>query len=81
MTVKYRGFTIEAKREKALGGWSNVYFWAERDSDGLMALDGFTSAMDPVREILAGLKGRIDEAIATDGESECLDPKKWRGES
>jgi len=35
MKVNYKGFEINAEREKALGGWDNLYFYVMREIEEL----------------------------------------------
>ncbi len=71
MKVTYRGFEIEASRNRTLGGWSAVQFYIMRVTDGYILVEDHTEASDPVHSIIKGLKGRVDEAIRTRGQSEC----------
>jgi hypothetical protein len=70
--AKYRGHTITAERQRALGGWDNTYFHIVRDSDGLFLEDSFTTGSDAPRRLITALRHRVDECIETRGESECL---------
>lgn len=58
MKAIYRGIEIEAKREKCLGGWAEVYWSAYRVSDGYGVADGFGGGT--VRECFAALKTEVD---------------------
>jgi hypothetical protein len=58
MKAVYRGCDIEAKREQALGGWSEVYWSAYRQSDSYGIADGFGGGT--VRECFADLKREVD---------------------
>jgi len=64
MKVNYRGFEIDVKRERALGGWDNLYFSIIRLSDGYIMEDSFTTGDDTVREYIGYMKERIDAEIA-----------------
>ena len=70
MTVTYKGFEISARREKALGGWLNLYFHVMRVSDGWFMVDSFTEGSDKVRDFIGYLKGRVDAYLA-DPTVEC----------
>jgi hypothetical protein len=59
--IDYRGFELSAKRERALGGWDNLYFYAMRKADGWMMEDSFTSGDDTPKTYIDILKGRVDE--------------------
>jgi len=73
MIVYHRGYKIEVKRERALGGWDNAYFSIFRVEDGLCVEDSFTEAEDPIRDIVKLLRKRVDELIETKGKSEHLE--------
>lgn len=60
MKANYRGFEIEATRERALGGWSSIYYTVIRTSDGWFLSDGFTEAEDKIRDFIGYLKEDID---------------------
>jgi len=76
MKVIYRGFEIDVRRERALGGWDNLYFSIIRLSDGYILEDSFTTGEDTVRDYIGYMKERIDAEVAqnprllTDGELE-----------
>lgn len=38
--ASYKGFEIEVKRERCLGGWDMVYFSVSRNSDGTEMTSG-----------------------------------------
>lgn len=69
MKVVYRGHEIWAKREKALGGWDNLYFYIMRLSDNYMVEDSFTTGSDTVREMIGHLKKRVDAGDGRERES------------
>lgn len=71
MKVKYRGHEIDVKWERCLGGWDQLYMSVFRN-DGLEVVCEFADSADPVREVVKWMKGRVDEAIASRGESEFL---------
>lgn len=59
MKVNYKGFEISAKREKALGGWRNLYFYVMRLSDGWFLCDSFTEGSDKVHDFIVALAGEL----------------------
>lgn len=73
MKVSYRGYEIECKREKALGGWSSLYYTVYRESDGLCVIDDFTTGNDKVSDYVGYMKKRVDEFIAARGASENME--------
>jgi hypothetical protein len=68
MKVVYRGHRIDAYRERAMGGWMNLYFSVFRVSDGLEVTSGFTSGSDTVRDYIRYMKERVDGFIADPSE-------------
>ena len=70
MKVDYKGFEIEAKRERALGGWDNLYFYIMRVSDGWFMGDGFTEGEDKIEDFIGYLKERVDTYLK-DPTGEC----------
>lgn len=74
MKAHYRGYTISAKRERALGGWDNLYYSIYRDSDGREMVCNFTTGEDTVRDYILYMKERIDAEHATpDPWDECAE--------
>ena len=67
MKATYRGFTITAKRERALGGWENLYYSVVSPT-GRFVVDSFTTGDDTVREYIGYMKERIDAELADDPE-------------
>lgn len=75
MTKIYRGVKIEAKREKCLGGWAEVYWSAYRESDGYEISCGFGGGT--VRECFADMKAKVDEFLDEfGGEEDKLEEAK-----
>lgn len=59
--VKYKGFELYAKREKSLGGWSNLYYYIMRVSDGWFLADNFAEGADTtIKDYLEHLKETVD---------------------
>ncbi|GIN67094.1 hypothetical protein FKN04_13050 [Bacillus glycinifermentans] len=61
MKVNYRGFKIETKREKSLGGWDNIYFTVMRKEDGWFLEDSFSESEDKIEDFVNGLKVLVDD--------------------
>lgn len=61
MKSEYRGFEIEAKREKSLGGWSNIYYTVMRSFDGWYLSDGYSEGEDTIRDFIEYLKEDVDK--------------------
>lgn len=68
MKVLYRGFEIDAHREKSLGGDMLLYYSVFRD-DGWELTSGFTSGTDRAQTFIKYLKERVDNFI--------LRPEDW----
>ena len=62
MKVKYKGFDIEAKREKCLGGW-DVVSYSVFSSEGYEVTSGVSDAEDPISIFIRDLKSLVDEYI------------------
>lgn len=61
MTSIYRGIKIDSSRSQALGGWSEVYWNAYRESDGYEIVCNFGGGS--VREMYQVLKEIVDEFL------------------
>lgn len=66
MKVQYRGHEIEVKREKCLGGWSELYTTVYRLSDGLECVCDCEDSAEKVVDQVRYMKERIDEELASD---------------
>lgn len=65
----YRGHQIDCKRERALGGWDNLYYSVFRLSDMYEVTSGFTTGSDRVVDYIKYMKENVDSFIA--------DPREW----
>ncbi len=63
MKVTYKGYQIEAKREKCLGGWTLLYYSVFRVSDLYECLSDFSYGEDTVRDWIKMLKERVDAEL------------------
>lgn len=76
MKVSYRGFEIEAKREKCLAGYSLLYFSIFRESDGWELLSDYSEGDDTVHAAVGYLKETVDDYFKNpseyEDEDECL---------
>lgn len=62
MRLTYRGFEIDVRRAKSMGGDVNVYFSVYGLTNDLPCLaDGFEGSGDSVRSYVAAMKARVDE--------------------
>lgn len=61
MRVDYRGFEIEANREKSMGGWSNIYYTVMRKEDGWFLEDSFYGGEDRIGSFVEDLKVLVDD--------------------
>ena len=71
MKKLYRGVEIDVSREKCLGGWSEVYWTAYRESDWYGIADGFGGGT--VREMMTEMKRTVDQFL----DEYQGDPEKW----
>jgi len=78
MKVNYKGFEVYAKREKALGGGDNLYFYIMRKSDGYFLSDGFTTGDDTVKDYIGYLKESVDDFLKNPQDWE-EDEELWNG--
>lgn len=72
MKESYRGFEISAKREMALGGWENLYYYVLRERDSYFVIDDFTEGDESEERYISHLKERVDDMIAN--------PQEWAAE-
>ena len=56
----YRGFELEAKRERTLGGWMSTYLSAVMIDDGWVMIDGI-GGDDHLSEMMEIMKKQIDD--------------------
>lgn len=63
MIVNYRGHEIKAKRERAMGGWDNLYYYIMRLDDLWFLDDGFTTGDDRISDFIRDMKKRVDMEI------------------
>jgi hypothetical protein len=76
MKTKYRGFELEVKREKCLGGWSQVYYTAYLD--GYELICSHSEHQTPIRELMADFKCTIDDIIEDEEVREMfIDEEDW----
>jgi len=66
MKVVYRGHEIEVKRERCLGGWSELYTTVFRLSDGLECVCDCEDSGERVVDQVRYMKERIDDELASD---------------
>jgi hypothetical protein len=63
MKVEYKGFEVDAHRDKSLGGETLLYYSVFRISDGYEVTSGFSYGTDPVRTFIGFLKGTVDDFL------------------
>lgn len=63
MKVEYRGFEIDVRRERCLGGWDMLYTTIMRISDGWFLEDTCEDSGEKVRDQVRYMKGRVDNFI------------------
>lgn len=60
MTRKYKGYTLEAKRERCMGGYYLLYYSIFRDIDGYECLCSYEDSSEKVVDKIKQLKERVD---------------------
>jgi|SRR5271157_110792 len=70
MRVEYRGFEIDAHREKCMAGYDLLYFSVLRKVDGWFLEDSYTEGSDKVRDYIGYMKERVDAYIAHPSEEQ-----------
>ena len=63
MKVEYKGFEVDAHREKSMGGDTLLYYSVFRIGDGYEVTSGFSYGTDPVRTFVGFLKGTVDDFL------------------
>ena len=63
MKSTYKGFELEAKREKCLGGWNMTYFTATRLSDGYELISAFSEGRDSLSTYIEDMKSSVDDYL------------------
>jgi len=64
MKINYRGFEIEATRQKSLGGDMNIYYGIYRISDGWELVAGFEfESGEKVRDFCNHMKKVVDNYL------------------
>lgn len=71
MKTVHRGYEIDVRRDRSLGGDKLLYYSIFRVSDGREGTSGFTSGSETVREYLGYMKERVDAELAE------ADPWGW----
>jgi hypothetical protein len=69
MKINYRGFKLESKRDRCLGGWDQVYDTAVRIEDGWEMICRHSDDADTIRTHISTLKSNIDDYYE--------DPEDW----
>lgn len=64
MRVVHRGHEIDVKRDRCMGGWSQLYVSIFRVSDGHECLSFHTDDASPVRDYVGYMKERVDAELA-----------------
>lgn len=67
--ISYRGFEIEVRREKALGGWGSLYYTVMHEKDGWFLEDNFYESKDKITDFAEDLKNLVDHYYETQIES------------
>lgn len=59
----YRGHRIQVRRARCMGGWGMTYYEVYTDKGGHELECNFTEASDPIEDMVAHLKQRVDSAL------------------
>ena len=73
MKINYKGFEINVKRGKSLGGWDNIYYYIMRISDGWFLCDSFSESEDKIRDFTNDLKNIVDDYLENPSDYEDED--------
>ena len=71
MRVVYRGFEIDAHRDRSMGGDIYLYYSIFRESDGWELTSGFTCGLDRVQTFIKYMKERVDNCTILHPEEEA----------
>ena len=71
MKVKYRGFDLEVKKERSLGGDYPLYITAYRLKDEYEYISGFEYSQEKIKDRMSYLKNNIDEYYKMINEGSC----------
>ena len=63
MRKSYRGFEIDVRRERCLGGWPLLYYRITREHDGYEAVCSFEDSAERVLDKINQLKSRVDAEL------------------
>jgi hypothetical protein len=77
MKVTYKGFEIEARRERCMAGYKLLYYHVTRLSDRWVPIDSFEDSAETVRDMIGYMKHRVDDIIENPQDYE----DKWTKES
>lgn len=61
MKRRYRGFIIEANKEKSLGGWKQIYYTITNNDETLTIADSFYEGEDKLSNFINYLKNVVDD--------------------
>ena len=64
MKINYKGFELDARREKSMGGDTLLYYSIFRISDGYEVTSSFTYGLDKIRDFIKEMKVYVDDFIA-----------------
>jgi len=63
MKIQYKGFNIDAHREKSMGGETLLYYSIFRQSDGYEVISGFSYGTDRIQTFITYLKDIADDFL------------------
>jgi hypothetical protein len=76
----YKGFELDAHREKCLAGYDTTYLYAERIEDGWFLVDTFEDSEDSMEIQIESLKNTVDDYLKNPesyDEPEIIDPYEY----
>jgi hypothetical protein len=63
MKVEYKGFDVDARRDRSMGGETLLYYSVFRKKDGYEVTSGFSYGTDPIPTFIKYLKDMVDDFI------------------
>ena len=61
MKLNYKGYELEAKKERSMGGEYRVYYFIIRISDRFVEIEGSMCGEEYIRTVIVYLKRHIDK--------------------
>jgi hypothetical protein len=78
MRTIYKGHEIDVRRERSMGGWTQLYYGVFRVADGYECTSGFCDTSDSTLTFTRILKDRVDAELASaDPWDEQFKTRRW----